>query len=253
LNLPNTLTLTRIFLVPLLVVVLLTKIAEDWFGIPQQILGVALLLAASLTDLLDGFLARRRGQITTLGTLLDPLADKLLISAAFISLVETRLAPAWAVVIIIAREFAVSGLRSIAATEGFTIAASKMAKLKMAAQVFAITLLIMGSADGAPPAGDSYLTSKQALSDIVQHQTISVLQLRALSYTAGQAMLWIVVFSSLYSMYGYFRKFYGKVRDRIEVRQRRRLRELMKRRRKSKDLLQDDISMEDQGNFSAIE
>ncbi|MEO0249900.1 MAG: CDP-alcohol phosphatidyltransferase family protein, partial [candidate division WOR-3 bacterium] len=94
-NLPNSLTVLRIFLVPLLVVVLLTRVAEDWFGVSQQTLGVILFLAASLTDLLDGWLARRRGQITTLGTLLDPIADKLLISAAFISLVENRLAPAW--------------------------------------------------------------------------------------------------------------------------------------------------------------
>ncbi len=245
-NLPNTLTLSRIFVVPLLVVVLLTKVAEDWFGIPQQILGVGLFLAASLTDWLDGFLARRRGQVTTLGTLLDPIADKLLISAAFISLVENHLAPAWAVVIIIAREFAVSGLRAIAATEGFTIAASKMGKLKMTTQVVAITLLILGSVDGAPPAkANTYFASRDAFWYILSYREATIEQLRAICYGAGRSMLWIVVFSSLYSMYGYFRKFYGKVRDRIEVRQRRRLRDLMRRRRKSRLVLQKEFTLGD--------
>lgn len=244
LNLPNTLTLTRIFLVPLIVVVLLTKVAEDWLGIPQQLLGVGLFLAASLTDLLDGFLARRRGEITTLGTLLDPIADKLLISAAFISLVETHLAPAWAVVIIIAREFAVSGLRSIAATEGFTIAASKMGKLKMATQVIAITLLIMGNENGAPPANNLNNSLSTIFNSIFVSHNVKLEQLQSLSYMAGRSMLWIVVFSSLYSMYGYFRKFYGKVSDRIEVRQRRRLREIMKRRKKEKEVLPDNLTLE---------
>ncbi len=113
-NLPNGLTLMRIFLVPFLVAVLLTK---------YNVLVAALIfLAASLTDLLDGYLARKRGQVTTLGTLLDPVADKLLISSAFISLVQLQVVPAWMVVIIIGREFAVSGLRSIASAQGFTIA-----------------------------------------------------------------------------------------------------------------------------------
>ncbi|MGH9765303.1 MAG: CDP-diacylglycerol--glycerol-3-phosphate 3-phosphatidyltransferase, partial [Blastocatellia bacterium] len=143
-NLPNTLTLSRIFVVPLLVVVMLTRIPGNWLGVPQQVIGLALFIGASLTDWLDGYFARRRGQVSTLGILLDPIADKLLISAAFISLVENRLAPAWAVVIIIGREFAVTGLRSIAAAEGFTIAATKKAKFKMLSQVVAITLLILG-------------------------------------------------------------------------------------------------------------
>ncbi len=243
-NLPNTLTISRIFIVPLLVVVLLTNVASK-FGMPQQILGVSLFLAAALTDLLDGFLARRRGEVTTLGTLLDPIADKLLISAAFISLVETHVAPAWAVVIIIAREFAVSGLRSIAAAEGFTIAASKMGKLKMATQVVAITLLILGTVNGAPPSDNASASFTQILSDITKTKDITIEQFRSLSYSAGRGMLWIVVFSSLYSMFGYFQKFYGKVRDRFEVRQRRRLREIMKRRKQNKDIVKDDLAIED--------
>ncbi|MFY9227251.1 MAG: CDP-diacylglycerol--glycerol-3-phosphate 3-phosphatidyltransferase [Blastocatellia bacterium] len=242
-NLPNTLTITRIFLVPILVVVLLTNVASK-FGMPQQILGVSLFLAAALTDLLDGFLARRRGEVTTLGTLLDPIADKLLISAAFISLVETHVAPAWAVVIIIAREFAVSGLRSIAATEGFTIAASKMGKLKMATQVLAITLLLLGTVDGLPPSNNP--SFGQILSEITRTKDITIDQFRMLCHSAGRGMLWIVVFSSLYSMVGYFYKFYGKVRDRFEVRQkRRRLRELMKRRHKEKPIAENDLPMEE--------
>src|SRR5581483_7994498 len=111
--------------------------------------------------------------------------------------------------------------------------------------VVAITLLILGSVDGAPPANDSYFTASNILSQVAQHHHITAVQLRSLCYTAGRSMLWIVVFSSLYSMYGYFRKFYGKVRDRIEVRQRRRLRELMKRRRRSKLVLQDELTVEE--------
>src|SRR5262249_61386571 len=120
--------------------------------------GLALFVGASITDWADGYIARRRGQVSTLGILLDPIADKLLISAALVSLVENRLAPAWAIVIIIGREFAVTGLRSIAAAEGFTISASKKAKFKMLTQVVAVTLLILGAVPGGeyglqPPKG----------------------------------------------------------------------------------------------------
>ena len=153
-TLPNLLTLLRIFIAPLLVVVLLTKFSEDWVGVPQHIAGVTLFLLAAITDAFDGWIARRRGQVSRLGIFLDPIADKLLISSAFISLVENRLAPAWAVVIIIGREFAVSGLRSIAASEGFAIPASRMGKLKMFSQVVTIALLITSAVGGAPPVDD---------------------------------------------------------------------------------------------------
>ena len=103
-NLPNSLTVTRIFLIPLLVVVLLTGRFTD-----REILGFIVFVIAALTDYLDGYFARKRKQVTTLGKLLDPIADKLLISAAFISLVELGIAPAWMVVIIVGREFAVTG------------------------------------------------------------------------------------------------------------------------------------------------
>ena len=95
-NLPNLLTLLRIFIVPLLVVVLLTRFSEDYLGLPQHIAGLTLFLIAAITDALDGWIARRQGQVSAFGTLLDPIADKLLISSAFISLVENGLAPAWA-------------------------------------------------------------------------------------------------------------------------------------------------------------
>ena len=139
-NLPNSLTLFRIFLVPVLVVVLLTKFS-DWVGL-------TIFLIAAITDYLDGFFARRMNKTTRLGTLLDPIADKLLMSAAFISLVELGLARAWMVVIIIGREFAVSGLRSIAAQNGITIAASPLGKTKTITQVVAISLLIIADEIG---------------------------------------------------------------------------------------------------------
>src|SRR4029434_7897294 len=113
--------------VPLLVAVLLTQY--------NVLIAVTIFLAASVTDLLDGYFARKRGQITTLGTLLDPVADKLLISSALIALVPLHLVTAWLVVIIIDREFVVTGLRSIASTQGFTIGASRFGKLKMVTQV----------------------------------------------------------------------------------------------------------------------
>ena len=118
-NLPNSLSVTRIFLVPLLVVVLLTKFEGRMiFGVRKELIGAAIFGIASLTDWLDGYLARRRGQITELGQFIDPFADKLLTISAFISLVQMDLAPAWMVAIIIGREFAVTALRSIAHARG---------------------------------------------------------------------------------------------------------------------------------------
>ena len=248
-NLPNGLTLSRIFIVPLLVVVLLTRFPSDWLDVPQQLLGLALFVGASITDWLDGYIARRRGQVSTLGILLDPIADKLLVSAALVSLVENRLAPAWAIVIIIGREFAVSGLRSIAAAEGFTISASRKAKFKMLTQVIAITLLIAGSVPGSgapgepaglrPPAGvqpevsfASFEEAGQVAAVFFREGTMTLDGFRVLCYGAGRAMLWIVVVFALWSMIDYFTKFYGKVRDRIEVRERRRIRILRRRRRR---------------------
>lgn len=135
-NLPNILSLARILLVPLLVAVLLTKFEG------KEFVGLGVFLVASLTDFLDGFIARRRGMVTRLGKLLDPAADKILNSAAFIALVELEVAPAWMVVAIIAREFAVSALRSVAASENIVLGAISSAKIKTVTQMVAIALLI---------------------------------------------------------------------------------------------------------------
>ena len=144
-NLPNAITLGRIFLVPLLVVVLLTKF-DGWqlFGVSKEILGALIFAIASLTDWLDGYVARRRKQVTGLGQWMDPLADKLLVTAALVSLVYMELAPAWMVVVILGREMAVTVLRSVAHARGHALPASPIGKIKMVAQVAAIVILILG-------------------------------------------------------------------------------------------------------------
>src|SRR5258706_9999727 len=145
-NLPNSLTLLRIFFVPVLIVILLTRSPNFvfWgFSMRFEFWGVLILLLAAATDWADGYLARRRLQVTTLGILLDPIADKLLISAAFISLVDMHLVKAWMVVIIIGREFTVLGLRNIASAEGFTIEASTLGKTKMVLQVCAVAVILI--------------------------------------------------------------------------------------------------------------
>jgi CDP-diacylglycerol--glycerol-3-phosphate 3-phosphatidyltransferase len=176
-NLPNAITIFRIFLIPLLVVVLLTK---EPFGRDQDILGLFIFLVAAFSDWLDGWLARRRGQVTTLGALLDPVADKLLTSAAFISLVEIGLAPAWMVVIIVGREFAVSGLRAAASAQGVTFGASVWGKYKTASQVVAISLLIITG------------------------------RLGEFKWT-GEVALWVVMVLALLSAADYFYRFLGVV------------------------------------------
>ncbi len=174
LNLPNSLTLLRIFLVPFLVVVLLTKFDG------RETVGLLIFLVATATDFLDGWLARRRGQITTFGTLLDPIADKLLISAVFISLVELGLAPAWMVVVIVGREFAVSGLRAIASGQGIVIPASGWGKAKMLSQVVAASLLILA----------------------LRHEMFIM---------PGKVALWLVVIVALASGTQYFLRFLQRV------------------------------------------
>jgi CDP-diacylglycerol--glycerol-3-phosphate 3-phosphatidyltransferase len=194
-NLPNLLTILRIFFVPLLVAALVQEdLHIQFFGLPvaQEYLALAMFLAAALTDLLDGYLARRWKQVTTVGTLLDPVADKLLISAALISLVQIRLIPGWLAILIIAREFAVSGLRSIASAEGYTIQASDLGKTKMATQVIAISLMLVS------------IRYKEWY---------------------GFAMLWMygVVFFALVSAIQYFVKFWQHVDGQTKQRRRREL------------------------------
>ena len=140
-NIPNLLSIFRILLVPPLVVVLLTKFdGKEWWGL-------GLFLLAAVMDFLDGFLARKRKEVTRLGTLLDPAADKILVSAAFISLVELdpRVVPSWMVVIIVAREFAVTALRGFAAAENLVIPAGISGKIKTTVQIISISLLIIYS------------------------------------------------------------------------------------------------------------
>jgi CDP-diacylglycerol--glycerol-3-phosphate 3-phosphatidyltransferase len=142
-NLPIKLTLARIFLVPLLMVFLIS------FSRVNALIAAGIFIAAALTDWLDGLIARRRNQVTTLGQLLDPVADKLLVAAALVSLVQIDKLPAWIVVILIGREFAVTGLRGIAASVGIIVPASELAKYKTFTQYVAITLLIIEK--GMPP------------------------------------------------------------------------------------------------------
>ena len=136
-NLPTQLTLSRICLVPLVVVFL---ISTDSI---HSLVAAVLFATAAVTDWLDGLIARRRGQVTTLGKLLDPVADKVLVAAALVSLVQVGKIDAWIVVVIIGREFAVTGLRSVSAAQGVVIAASELAKYKTFSQYLAVTLLIL--------------------------------------------------------------------------------------------------------------
>ncbi|HDZ26835.1 hypothetical protein LCGC14_1239720 [marine sediment metagenome] len=137
-NLPNLLTMLRIFSIPVLVVVLLGQFEG------KELAAVIIFLLAALTDTLDGLLARKRGQVTILGQILDPIADKLLIASAFICLVELGAAPAWMVVIILGRELAVTGFRAIASSKGIHIASSRLGKFKMISEAATICLLILG-------------------------------------------------------------------------------------------------------------
>ena len=176
-NLPNSLTLTRICLVPLLVVVLLTKFeGRQILGVPTEIVGAAIFGLASLTDWADGYLARRRKQITPFGQFVDPLADKLLTLAALVSLVQMDLAPAWMVAVILGRDFAVTALRSLSYARGVSIPASPLGKIKMVAQVVAILALILSHG-------------------------------RREFFLLGQAALWVAATAALISAADYFRRF----------------------------------------------
>lgn len=216
-NLPNYLTLARIFLVPILVVVLLTPYSEKWFGIQSYALAIAIFLLATITDILDGHLARRRKQVSKFGALLDPIADKLLVSAALIVLVEKHLAPAWAVVIILGREFVVTGLRSVAATEGIVISAQTVGKIKMWFQCIAIVALLVAAANSPPPVSNFGWQLPSAFWQVAEVQTAfrNLLDLslttndwRVFGYLVGRGSLWIAVLTACWSMYGYFRFFY---------------------------------------------
>src|SRR3984957_1757680 len=199
-NLPNSLTVLRIFFIPLLIAVLLTKSPNvDFRGFPMhfEFWGVLILLLAAATDWADGYFARRRSEVTTLGILLDPIADKLLISAAFVSLVDMHLVPGWMVVIIIGREFTVLGLRNIASAEGFTIEASVLGKTKMVLQVCAVAVLIAGA----------------------RHPSLHLI---------SKILLWLVVVRAVPSAAQCFVRFWPKVAEHIKQRRRRRMLEARK-------------------------
>ncbi|HTQ85274.1 MAG TPA: CDP-diacylglycerol--glycerol-3-phosphate 3-phosphatidyltransferase [Candidatus Solibacter sp.] len=205
-NVPNALTLLRIFFVPLLVAVLLghsPNVVLWGFPVHFEVWGVLILAVAAATDWLDGMIARRRGEVTTLGILLDPIADKLLITAAFISLVDMSLVPAWMVVIIIGREFTVLGLRNIASAEGLTIEASGLGKTKMALQVVAACTVMLSR----------------------RYPSLR---------TLGYGLVWLVVIFAVLSAIQYFLKFWSQVDDRVKTR-RMRLR-ILERRKKSPDI-----------------
>ena len=216
-NLPNYLTLARIVVVPLLVVVLLTPFAEDWFGISSYALAIAIFLAASFTDILDGHLARRRNQVSNFGKLLDPIADKLLVSAALIVLVEKHLAPAWSVVLIVGREFIITGLRSFAAAEGIVISAQSIGKLKMWAQCVAIVALLVAGATGNPPVSNFgwelptfrfwEVTEVQTAFSHLFSFSLNTNDWRVFGYLVGRGALWIAVITAIWSMYDYFKFF----------------------------------------------
>jgi len=203
-NLPNLLTLVRIFFVPLLVAALVQENMSWHVGgivVTNVWLALAIFLCAASTDLLDGYLARRWRQITTIGTLLDPIADKLLISSALIALVQVRAVPAWMVILIVGREFAVSGLRAIAAAEGYTIKASDLGKTKMVSQVAAVSCLLL-----------SIRYPKLAMPAMI--------------------LMWGVVVFAMLSAFSYFRKFWRRIDEKVKRRRRRELLRIERRRQR---------------------
>ncbi len=208
-NLPNLLTLARIFFVPLVVAALVQehRVYElRLFGLlielGNEMLALVIFLIAALTDMLDGYLARKWSQITTLGMLLDPIADKLLISASLIALVEVRAVPAWMVILIIGRDFAISGLRSIAMSEGYLIPASDLGKSKMVLQVAAV--------------GMAMASMRHA-----EWRTLTTI------------VLWAAVVFTLVSAIDYARQFWRRIDIGVKRRRRRELLLLERSRRRT--------------------
>jgi CDP-diacylglycerol---glycerol-3-phosphate 3-phosphatidyltransferase len=210
-NLPNSITLTRICSIPLLIWVLSSSRFTSLYG-EKELLASALFIAASITDGIDGYIARKRGQITTMGMLLDPLADKLLIAAAFVTLVQfnPRLVPAWIAVVIIGREFLVSGLRSIAASEGFTIEASNLGKFKMFVQIVSVVAVIVDHRWREWPVYGIYVLPVDWIARLA---------------------IWFMVLLSLVSAGDYFVAFWNKI-DRHVVKRRRRAFVLSRRKKR---------------------
>lgn len=225
-NLPNWITIGRIVVVPLLVVVLLTPVAERWLGMSGYALAIIMFVAAALSDIVDGQIARRRKQVSTLGKFLDPIADKLLIASALIVLVEKHLAPSWAVVVILGREFIITGLRSVAASEGIVIQAQGMGKLKMWAQCVAVVSLLVCAANGTPPVSNFGLDYPAAFWQVPEVQVafndLTTLSLtsndwKVFGYLVGRGALWVSVIVAIWSMYGYFAYFFKEKRQLARI------------------------------------
>lgn len=175
-NLPNMLTLGRMILVPVFMVAILCAIPSGSYW------AALIFIIASFTDFLDGYLARKNNQVTNFGKIMDPLADKLLVAAALISLVQLGDVPAWIAILILGREFAVTGLRSVAAAEGIVVAASKLGKFKTVTQMIALILLILKS------------------------NVVAVT-----GYNIGMVFLYLALFMTLYSGIDYFVKVGKKI------------------------------------------
>jgi CDP-diacylglycerol---glycerol-3-phosphate 3-phosphatidyltransferase len=204
-NLPNLLTLLRIFIVPLLVALLVQEhITVDlgFLSLSNYLLALYVFVIAALTDMLDGWLARRWQQITTLGILLDPIADKLLVSAALIALVQRQSIPGWMAILIIGREFAISGLRSIAAAEGYIIKANDLGRTKMVMQSLAVGV-----------------------------------QLFALEQSEAQPfatmLMWVAMAFTLISAADYVRQFWHGIDQSIKSRRRKELLNLERQRKRA--------------------
>jgi CDP-diacylglycerol--glycerol-3-phosphate 3-phosphatidyltransferase len=213
-NLPNYITLTRILSIPVLIWILSSSHFSSTNG-DRELIASFVFIAASLTDAIDGYLARKREQVTTVGMLLDPVADKLLIAAAFITLVQfnPRTVPAWMAIIVIGREFLVSGLRSIAASEGFTIQASDLGKLKMVVQIVSVVAAII----------DHHWT----------HLPWYFLNLPV--HPIALISIWVMVALSLWSAVDYFVAFWGQI-DQTSIKRRRGQSFVLSRRRKRNDV-----------------
>ncbi|GIO26222.1 CDP-diacylglycerol--glycerol-3-phosphate 3-phosphatidyltransferase [Ornithinibacillus bavariensis] len=189
-NLPNKITFSRILLIPIFIILMAVPFNWGEWDIGNTTLpishfvGAVLFIIASATDWIDGHYARKHNLVTNLGKFLDPLADKLLVSAALILLVEMGLAPAWIVIIIISREFAITGLRLVAAGEGIVLAAGKMGKLKTATQMIAIACLLLHN-----------------------------FPFSFIAIPFGTIMLYIALFFTVLSGYDYFAKNWHVMRD----------------------------------------
>lgn len=148
-NLPNKITVSRICLIPIFVILMMFNFGwgkMTLFGAEMPVnhfVAALVFILASTTDWIDGYFARKYNLVTSLGKFLDPLADKLLVTAAFILLVEIGQAPAWVIIVILSREFAVTGLRAILATEGTVVAANQLGKIKTWTQIIAIVALLL--------------------------------------------------------------------------------------------------------------